>query len=358
MSYLINTGGFLPGPAVPNERLGDYLGTLDHEPEVRAKILKMNGIQSRHYALHPGGEPSHDLYQLGTEAARACLADAPVAPITLLAAGTTNAPLNGPGLASRLHDHLAAAGLLTQSVEISSHAGICTASAQALSHAHRALQSGDHEQALVLGVEAPSAILRAAVFTPPDDREAYDDIRRSQWFMAVFLRTMLSDGAGAFLLSRHPHPQRPSFKIDWIHSSSFAHETPVCMSLDNRTLRLSQDIEILARHLPECTEAALAAAFSAHDDSLAAHDFLLPHLSSFYFRRILDRTLRRFAPECPPQSYTNLAERGNTGAASIFLILDEFHRSHRLLAGQRLLLFIPESGQFNFVIASLRVVTP
>jgi 3-oxoacyl-[acyl-carrier-protein] synthase-3 len=36
--------------------------------------------------------------------------------------------------------------------------------------------------------------------------------------------------------------------------------------------------------------------------------------------------------------------------------LDEFLLSHRLNEGERLLLFIPESGQFNFVLISLTAV--
>ena len=45
--------------------------------------------------------------------------------------------------------------------------------------------------------------------------------------------------------------------------------------------------------------------------------------------------------------FTNLAERGNTGSASPFIMLDELWRSGRIEPGQRLLLFVPESGRFS-----------
>jgi 3-oxoacyl-[acyl-carrier-protein] synthase-3 len=38
-------------------------------------------------------------------------------------------------------------------------------------------------------------------------------------------------------------------------------------------------------------------------------------------------------------------------------MLDHFLQQHPLVDGDRLLLFIPESGQFNFVLASLTAVS-
>ena len=43
--------------------------------------------------------------------------------------------------------------------------------------------------------------------------------------------------------------------------------------------------------------------------------------------------------------------------ASIFVMLDEFRRTTTLRLGQRILLFVPESGQFNFVLIRLTVVS-
>ena len=54
--------------------------------------------------------------------------------------------------------------------------------------------------------------------------------------------------------------------------------------------------------------------------------------------------------------WTNLRTAGNTGAASIFIMLDEYLKTKAVASGDRLLLFVPESGQFNYVLISLTVV--
>ena len=48
-------------------------------------------------------------------------------------------------------------------------------------------------------------------------------------FEKDFLRWMLSDGAGAALLSNKPNLNSPSLRIDWIDICSFANEIETCM---------------------------------------------------------------------------------------------------------------------------------
>ena len=62
-------------------------------------------------------------------------------------------------------------------------------------------------------------------------------------------------------------------------------------------------------------------------------------------------------PLQPVPYWTDLATSGNTGAASIFVMLDHYLQGHEVRDGERILLFIPESGQFNFVMISLTAVT-
>src|SRR4029079_12036677 len=45
--------------------------------------------------------------------------------------------------------------------------------------------------------------------------------------------------------------------------------------------------------------------------------------------------------------YSNLKTRGNTGAASIFVMLDDFLRNRTVKPGERILCFVPESGRFT-----------
>jgi len=54
--------------------------------------------------------------------------------------------------------------------------------------------------------------------------------------------------------------------------------------------------------------------------------------------------------------FINLEEKGNTGAASIYIMLEELFHSGRLRKGQRLFLIVPESGRFSICYAMLTVV--
>jgi 3-oxoacyl-[acyl-carrier-protein] synthase III len=61
-------------------------------------------------------------------------------------------------------------------------------------------------------------------------------------------------------------------------------------------------------------------------------------------------------PIPPERWFTNLATRGNTGSASMYLMLDELVRSGRLRRGERVLCFVPESGRFTSAFLHLTVV--
>lgn len=358
--HITATGSHLPGLRIDNERLPDFMGELDGEAEVRRKILRMNGIKYRHYALDRDQRATHDVYELATQASIRCL-EGCKGPIDYLSAGSTNTPLVGPGLSSIIHDRLAKADLLHQNVEINSNTGICTSSAQALVNACRAVACGDHSRALCIGVEQPSEILKSSVIDPPDDRDEHpDDPGASKWFMSVFLRSMLSDGAGAFLLEDQPSAQGVSYRVNWTYSRSFANEAPLCMTLKNRSLLLSQDVSILSKHMKPCVRKFMRGAMESHGETLADYRMILPHLSSFYFKRYMLSVLKEMSREGAGMVdyWTNLETAGNTGAASIFIMLDEFTRATPPADGDRILLFIPESGQFNFVVISLTAMVP
>lgn len=356
--FITQTGSFLPGPPITNDEIQKYLGTVEGEEQVKKTVLKMNGIITRHYAQDENQEPTHDVYGLACEAIGDCLTQrSPAQPISLLAAGTTYAPLGGPGMCSILHDQLQKKDLLKQPVEISSHSGICTSASAAMVSACRSVHAGEHDAAICVGAEHPSSALKAAAFNPVDDRDQHTELRRSKWFMSAFLRYMLSDGAGAFLIESQPKPSGVSFRVDWTHSRSFAHETPLCMTLENQGVKLSQDLSILTKHLFPSAKKFSAEIFERYDEDLVDYKVVLPHLSSFFFRRKTERVMQVFSSSPDPVPYwTNLGTAGNTGSASIYIMLDEYVRTHEVEDGDRIMLFVPESGQFNFVMASLTAV--
>ena len=358
--FITKTGAFLPGDPISNESIQQYLGTIEGEEEIKEKILRVNGIKQRHYALDKNQNPTHSLYEMGALAVANCLEDfVGKEDLGYLAAGSTNTPLVGPGLASLIHSALSERGVIRHPVEINSCSGICSSGAQALVNAYRAVANQEQKCAICLGVEQPSEILKSTTIhlNEADPGEEKTE-RNSNWFMSVFLRFMLSDGAGAFLLQDAPAVNNLSFAIDWTFSRSFANETPLCMKLESRTLSLSQDVQILTENMAPCVRQLVAEAMERHQTNLGEYLCILPHISSFYFKKYMLEVFKEYSANgnTPVDYWTNLASAGNTGSASIFIILDEFSRTQPINHGDKLMLFIPESGQFNFVLVSLTAI--
>ena len=85
-------------------------------------------------------------------------------------------------------------------------------------------------------------------------------------------------------------------------------------------------------------------------------DHFLCHYSSERFAPVVDELMQKAGLAIPRERwYSNLATRGNTGAASIFIMLDEFLRTHAVQPGERILCFIPESGRFTVAFVLIEV---
>ncbi len=86
-------------------------------------------------------------------------------------------------------------------------------------------------------------------------------------------------------------------------------------------------------------------------------DWFLPHYSSYFFRDKVYKAMEGIGFAVPYEKwFTNLAYKGNTGSASIYVILEELFHSGMLKEGQKLLCFIPESGRFSIAYMLLTVV--
>ena len=356
-SYITRTGSYLPGDPVENRNINQYLGRVLGEAQVKSKILAVNGISTRHYALDKHQNPTHTIYELAAAAVKDCLSqDAQSPRIDYLSAGTTHAPLLAPGLSSLLHDQLSKENVISHPLEINSNSGICSSGAQALVNASRAVKSGEARAAICVGVEHSSVGLRSKAFHTTYDLPAIlRDVRTSKWFMSVFLRFMLSDGAGAFLLEGQPGGGF-SLKVNWTYSRSFANEAPLCMQLQSDPVLLRQDIKILGQYMAPLSKKAVEGALCEHDETLDCYTMVLPHMSSYYFERSVKKIMAELSPTREVPYWTNLRTAGNTGAASIFIMLDEYLKTQPVAPGDRILLFVPESGQFNYVLVSLTVV--
>ena len=85
-------------------------------------------------------------------------------------------------------------------------------------------------------------------------------------------------------------------------------------------------------------------------------DWFLPHYSSGYFRdKVYDGIVGAGCDIPQEKWFTNLSSKGNTGSASIYIMLDELFHSGKLHKGESILCYIPESGRFSTAFMHLTV---
>jgi 3-oxoacyl-[acyl-carrier-protein] synthase-3 len=364
-AYITATGAFLPGDPVDNEQLAARSGAeTRRSAALRRRALAANGIKTRHYAVDDAGLTLMLNEELAAEAARRALADRGITPghVSMLATGTTQGDLLVPGFASMVHGRLGGGPM-----ELLSAAGVCASGMAALKAAVSAVRLGEHPVAVAVGSELVSRSLRASA---RETRETPD---------TSFLRWTLSDGAGAVVLESRPRPDGLSLRVDWMHLVSHAHSHPVCMSaglgdelapaagttwLDQtkpdsdeefKPPRLRQDMSALPALVDMGVAEFDALVKAGRIDPGTEH--ILCHYSAEHFRaKLLDRLREAgYAPE-DKRWFTNLHTAGNTGAASIFVMLDAARG--RMRPGDRVLLIVPESGRFTMAFAQLTCVGP
>ena len=313
--YLNRTAAFLPNTPVSNDAIEAVLGMAGELPSrVRRMILRSNGIQTRHYAIDPDSRrATHTNAELAAEAVRRLFAQG-IKPedITSLSCATSYPDQTMPGHGVMVH------GLLDMpSCEVLSMAGVCAAGMAAMKHAYNAVRTGEHAHAVAAASENASAVMRGEVFQHETDYKKLENASPEIGFEKDFLRWMLSDGAGAAYLSDRPNSDGPSLKIRWIELLSYANEMPPCM--------------------------------------YAGAEFR--DYSSGFFRDRLSDGLKNIGFEIPQEKwFTNLYTKGNTGSASIYIILEEFMRTFPLERGQKVLCYVPESGRFSTCFMLLEAV--
>jgi 3-oxoacyl-[acyl-carrier-protein] synthase III len=217
--YLTATGAFFPGEPVGNDRIDEFVAPLNGtSARLKRRILAENGIEQRYYSTGPDGQTRFSATQMAAAAIRECLdaAQVPLDAVDMLCTGTSGGDAALPGFANMLQGELAAPPMVT-----SSHAGVCAAGLSALQHAAMALEAGRTGRALVATSEVPSRLFKRSRFAS----RGYDID-----FDAHFLRWMLSDAAGAWLLETAPRGAR-SLKVLGVHLRSFSGDYPVCMQV-------------------------------------------------------------------------------------------------------------------------------
>ncbi len=373
--YITRLAKFLPNSPVSNDEMEGILGMIDGKPSRgRRIVLRNNGIKTRYYALDKNGNITHNNAQLTAEAVKGLFGkDFSAADIQLLACGTTSPDQLLPSHGSMVHGELG-----SKVTEVVSFSGACCAGMHSMKYAYMSVLAGSNN-AVCAGSEQTSSWMLARNFEEETLSHRELDELPVLAFEKDFLRWMLSDGAGAALLQNKPSSDGLSFKIEWIDLFSFAGELETCMYagadkkedgslkgwkeyeehewLEKSIFSLKQDVKMLDKYIVSVGVKKLAETMKKHNITSAEIDFVLPHISSEFFRKkMMDDMAASGIPFPEEKWFTNLVHVGNIGAASIFLMLEELHNSGKLKKGQKVMLLVPESARFSYAFSLLTVV--
>lgn len=377
--YINDIAVFLPNAPVTNDEIEDVLGKVHNiRSRVKSRVLQNNGIRTRYYAIdRKTGKLNYTNAGLVAEAIRRLkpYADFSIDDIQCLCCGTSMADVIAPG-----HGMMVAGELGIGPCEIISTSGICLSGITSLKAAYANVALGLSDNAVATGSELASSLLRSNFF---EHLEGDPDFKNHPilTFESDFLRWMLSDAAGAVFLSARKDEQRLSLRLDWIEHVSYAGQMETCMyagghknedgtvtgwrqldsleeALKKNYFALKQDTEILGEHVIRLTVTeGLKRAVARRGIRASEIDWYLPHYSSELFRDKVHDAMAGIGFAIPYERwFTNLADKGNTGSASIYVMLEELFHSGKLKIGDKILCYIPESGRFSTAYMLLTVV--
>jgi 3-oxoacyl-[acyl-carrier-protein] synthase III len=375
--YITGTASFLPNAPVSNDQMERMLGQLGDKPSrARPTVLRSNGIQARHYCIDPVTlEPTHNNAQLTAEVVKVIGNEGfDLNQLQCLSCGTSIADQLMPNHAVMVHGELGLPPL-----EAVATTGVCLSGLASAKYAYMAVASGTHANAIATGSELSSAMM--SVRNLQVESETNDlELKPELAFDRDFLRWMLSDGAGAMLFEAKPREGRLNFRIDWIEMFSYAGQMETCMYAGavkdeqgkvtgwarftpaererHTIMAVRQDVKLLNEYVMYYTVQKPLETLAIKRGLQGEHiDWFLPHYSSKFFRDKVHAHMVKAGVDVPQDRwFTNLPYKGNTGSASMYIILDELARSGRLQKGQRLMTYVPESGRFATGFMHLTVV--
>ncbi len=372
--YITKAAKYLPNEAVSNDEMEEYLGLInDNASKARRIILRNNKITSRYYAVDKNGKSTHSNAEL-TRNAIVQLFDGEFTDqdVEVLSCGTSSPDVIAPSHAAMVH------GLLkNRSVELNSSMGICCSGMNALKYGFLSIRSGNSKNAICTGSEKVSTWLSAKKYNHEIINLKNLEEQPIIAFKKDFLRWMLSDGAGAFLLKNKPSGDI-SLKIEWMESFSYAFELETCMyaggdKLENGEIKpwsdftpeqwlnesvfaVKQDVKLLDEFILPKGVQSMTEAMAKHNVTAEDVDYFLPHVSSHFFVNGLKKGLNEKGIVLTDEKwFMNLLRVGNVGSASIYIAVEELMNSGKLKKGDRILLSVPESGRFSFAYAYLTV---
>ena len=372
--YITRISKYLPNRPISNDEMEDKLGIINGKASKgRRIVLRNNQIKTRYYAIDDNGKITHNNAQLTKEAITAlCDSDFKAEDIELLSCGTSSPDQILPSHAAMVHGFLK-----NGNIEINSPSGACCSGMNALKYGFLAVKAGQTNNAVCTGSERTSSWMMSDTF---EDEIQYLETLEDKPILAFnkdFLRWMLSDGAGAFLLENQPKGKNP-LRIEWMEGYSYAHEIEACMyaggdKLEDGFLKpwseypsdqwskkslfaMKQDVKLLGENILVKGVDSLKKAITKHNIDAKDITYYLPHISSYYFKESLYNEMIKQGVNIPWENwFMNLSKVGNIGAGSIYIMLEELVNTGKLKKGDKILLSVPESARFAYAYALLTV---
>ncbi|PHS67662.1 MAG: hypothetical protein COB12_02715 [Flavobacterium sp.] len=372
--YITRISKFLPNKPIENDQMEEKLGLIDGKTsKARRIVLRNNKITTRYYAIDDDGNVTHNNAQLVNEAIELlCDKNFGKNKIELLSCGTSSPDQMLPSHASMVHGYLKNVNL-----EVNSPSGACCSGMNALKYGYMAIMSNQVNNAVCTGSERMSSWLKSKLYD--DEISHLKELEKTPIlaFKKEFLRWMLSDGAGAFLLESEPKGNTP-LKIEWMEAYSYAHELETCMYAGSDKLKdgslkawseytseewteksifsVKQDVKLLSENILVKGVESLKDAIEKNGIKPKDITYYLPHVSSYYFRdRLYDEMVKQDVEVPWDNWFMNLDKVGNIGAGSIYIMLEELVASGKLKKGDTILLSVPESARFSYAYAFLTV---
>ncbi len=375
--YISRTSKFLPNNPVSNDEMEEYLGFIQgRHSKSKNIVLRNNGIKQRFYAIRKDGTATHTNSQMTALAVKELFKNNPgeLGSVQLLSCGTSSPDQMMPSHGVMVHGWLPEA----PAMEVTSPSGVCCSGMHALKYAYLSVKSGEVQLAVATGSERLSRVLRSNVFEEEIQKLAQLEKNPYISFEKEFLRWMLSDGAGAFLLSNKKNETGLNLRIEWIEGVSYAHLLEPCMfmaseKMEDGTLKsymdyspeeivsqsilsMKQDVKMLSKYMVLYGYGKLKEICAKRNFNINDIQYFLPHISSEFFRSKIAEKLEENGMYVPREKwFTNLTSVGNVGAGSIYLMVDELFNSNKLKPDDKILLVVPESSRFSYGFALLTV---
>ena len=355
--YVAGSGSHLPGAPLSPEEAERVLGELTEAPPAIRKWAARSGPVMRellavgrfHYAIDPVTRAATgDNVTMATEAARAALDAAGIdaGEVDLLCYGSAH------------QDQMPTASVRVQAAlgieacdELSIHAN-CTSAYKALYLAHRLIESGRNETALVVSAQVSSSELRAEYYNQAlVDRES------------LFLRWFLGDGAGAVVLTARPERSAGyALEETFIESIGGSREPHMFNGRPALWLNPRDEYERGLHHLRQRFRNSLATdVFQEPGGSIFLHgfermiaecgvdvgtiDLMQVNLPARHIAdSVADELERLGIPR--DRIYTRLSDLGYAGPPMALICLDRIIREERLAPGRRIASFVTEVSKF------------